>query len=355
MALLAGTALIAAACGSDDDSGSGDTTAATEAPGTEAPSSEAPPAARRPAPVARRPPSGHDVTIDINPDAVWDDGTPITSADFECTWQATLNTPGSSRTVGYDKITSIDAGDSDRQVVVVVLRGRTRRTRTCSERDASRPTPSPTATTSPADLRDSDPVLGPSVEDRVVEPDQLILVPNENYWGEEDKPIADPGRHGAEGRQRHRDRLAEVRRGRLHLPAGLRRHHRRARTTRTSSSRPGYGTNYEGLYFQQLDGPFADDDFRQAFAKSIDRDADPASIYDPIFPGCRAAAAAACGCRRSARGATTRQLRRTAYDPAGAEALLDRRRLGEGRRRLLGQGRRRPRDPLDGQHRQQAP
>ena len=48
---------------------------------------------------------------------------------------------------------------------------------------------------------------------------------------------------------------------------------------------PGYGTNYEGLYFQQLDGPFADDDFRQGFFKSIDREFILANIYDPIFPG----------------------------------------------------------------------
>ena len=31
---------------------------------------------------------------------------------------------------------------------------------------------------------------------------------------------------------------------------------------------PGYGTNYEGLYFQQRDGPFADPDFRAAFSMS---------------------------------------------------------------------------------------
>ena len=29
------------------------------------------------------------VTIDINPDAVWDDGTPITVADFECSYLPT--------------------------------------------------------------------------------------------------------------------------------------------------------------------------------------------------------------------------------------------------------------------------
>ena len=104
MALLAGTALIAAACGSDDDSGSGDTTAATEAPSSEAPSSEAPSSepAGSDAPASD---AAMTLTININPDAVWDDGTPITSKDFECSWQAALNTPGSIATSGYDKIT----------------------------------------------------------------------------------------------------------------------------------------------------------------------------------------------------------------------------------------------------------
>ena len=58
------------------------------------------------------------LTMNINPDAVWDDGTPITVADFKCTSDSILNTPGSLSTVGYDKITSIEQGDSDKQVIV---------------------------------------------------------------------------------------------------------------------------------------------------------------------------------------------------------------------------------------------
>ena len=45
------------------------------------------------------------ITYEINPKAVWDDGSPITVADFECSWQAALKTPGSIGTVGYDQIT----------------------------------------------------------------------------------------------------------------------------------------------------------------------------------------------------------------------------------------------------------
>ena len=58
------------------------------------------------------------LTININPKAVWDDGSPITFTDFKCNVDAIFNTPGSLSTVGYDKITSIEQGDSDHQVVV---------------------------------------------------------------------------------------------------------------------------------------------------------------------------------------------------------------------------------------------
>ena len=43
----------------------------------------------------------------------WNDGSPMSWEDFECTWQANLNTPGSLDTTGWDKITSVAAGDSE--------------------------------------------------------------------------------------------------------------------------------------------------------------------------------------------------------------------------------------------------
>lgn len=51
--------------------------------------------------------AGMTITYDIAPEAVWDDGTPITVADFKATWEATLNTPGSLSTSGYDQITAV--------------------------------------------------------------------------------------------------------------------------------------------------------------------------------------------------------------------------------------------------------
>ncbi len=52
---------------------------------------------------------------------------------------------------------------------------------------------------------------------------------------------------------------------------------------RTSSSTSSRGGDYEALYFQQLEGPFADDDFRAGVLKSIDRQALFDTIYAPIF------------------------------------------------------------------------
>src|SRR5207344_1377702 len=57
------------------------------------------------------------ITIKLNPKAVWDDGSPITSKDLDCTWKANLKTPGSLSTTGWDKITSIDTTDPATAVV----------------------------------------------------------------------------------------------------------------------------------------------------------------------------------------------------------------------------------------------
>jgi peptide/nickel transport system substrate-binding protein len=51
------------------------------------------------------------VTYRIDPRAVWDDGTPITSNDFRFTWKAFVNTFGAYDATGYQHIASIDTRD----------------------------------------------------------------------------------------------------------------------------------------------------------------------------------------------------------------------------------------------------
>ncbi|NUP49340.1 MAG: ABC transporter family substrate-binding protein [Catenulispora sp.] len=61
------------------------------------------------------------VTLELNPQAVWSDGTPVSEADFEAQWKA-LN--GSNQafqiagTAGYDQIADIKAGKDAKEVVI---------------------------------------------------------------------------------------------------------------------------------------------------------------------------------------------------------------------------------------------
>jgi peptide/nickel transport system substrate-binding protein len=61
------------------------------------------------------------VTYDINPDAAWSDGTPITAADLIAQWQALNGTNPAyniSSSNGYDQIASVEQGESEKQAVV---------------------------------------------------------------------------------------------------------------------------------------------------------------------------------------------------------------------------------------------
>jgi peptide/nickel transport system substrate-binding protein len=57
------------------------------------------------------------ITYKLDPAAVWDDGTAITSADVEFTWQARLKTTGTLSKVGYEKIQGVDTSDPTTAVV----------------------------------------------------------------------------------------------------------------------------------------------------------------------------------------------------------------------------------------------
>jgi peptide/nickel transport system substrate-binding protein len=57
------------------------------------------------------------LTFKISDKAVWEDGSPITSKDFDFTNKAILNTTGAYTTVGYDQIDSIDTTDPKSAVI----------------------------------------------------------------------------------------------------------------------------------------------------------------------------------------------------------------------------------------------
>ncbi len=293
VALVAGLALVAAACGGDDDDDTADTgapsteaaaegtdTTTADTAGSETTTADTAETDTTEADTAGTTPAGEGgamtVTLQLNPDAVWDDGTPITIADLQCTLDAVMNTPGSLTQEGYNKITSLEEGATDGEVVMSfgepyaayknLFNFLLKADFFTDCMDVS------------ADLGQEVPFSGRPYKIESWSLDQEVLVANEAYWG--DAPVT--------------ERVVMVPRDETALLSGevdfiFPQAFTGLSDTLDSdpdiSYTPGYGTNYEGLYFQQLDGPFADDDFRQAFAKSINRDDILASIYDPIFPG----------------------------------------------------------------------
>ena len=135
-AIAVGLSLIAAACGDDDDDGGEATTAETEAPApttaeatedtaeeTVAPETTeaeatATTAATTEETSAPAEAAAMTVTYTLSDTAVWSDGSPMSWEDFECTWLASINTPESITTTGYDQISSVTAGATEKEVVV---------------------------------------------------------------------------------------------------------------------------------------------------------------------------------------------------------------------------------------------
>ncbi len=292
-ALAFGFAFIAVSCGSDSKS-SDATTGATE--GTTAAATETTAAAPETTAGGAETTAGAGggaamtLTMNINPKAVWDDGSPISFADFKCTVDATLKTPGSLSTTGYDKITSIEQGTDDHQVVVkfsevyapyktlFINLIKADAVKDCN--DVS------------AEFADNIPFSGQPYKIDSWSLDQLVLSKNAKYFGTDagkvDKivmvPKADSDTEIASLVSGESDFIFPQ------AYAGI----TDALNDPNIKSTPGYGTNYEGLYFQEDTNctpdetrscAFKDADFRHAFAKSIDRNLILANIYDPIFPG----------------------------------------------------------------------
>jgi peptide/nickel transport system substrate-binding protein len=310
-ASLFAVSMIVAACGGDDADDS-----AAEEPAAEA---VAYPSLAECADVTYdytyTPPAsaGMTVTYDIAPAAVWEDGSAITAADFAATWQAALNTPGSISTSGWDQIDSVEAGSSDKQVVVEfksvygpykgLFGGLIKAASVENTSDIS------------ADFADYIGFSGRPWKMKSWSPSQVVYVPNDKYWGDDKAvtkelvmvPLADQDTE-----------VAAIKAGEIDFAypqfyGGI----EDAYADPNIALKKEFGGDYEALYFQAKCGPFANPIFREAFSKSIDREALFQQIYvplggesplecGPIIPG------PYCNGDEFAGG----------YDPAAAEALL---------------------------------
>ncbi|MGH3689942.1 MAG: peptide ABC transporter substrate-binding protein [Microbacterium sp.] len=128
------------------------------------------------------------ITYSINPDAVWSDGEPITSADFEYTALQIRDGDDIFDKTGYDRIASIDA--SDPQTVVVTLSSAYAGWRTLFSVYGLMPAHLLDGKDRSALMSDGyDFSGGPWKIEKWTRGTSVTLVPNENYWGE--KPHLD--------------------------------------------------------------------------------------------------------------------------------------------------------------------
>jgi peptide/nickel transport system substrate-binding protein len=294
VALAASLSLIAiAACGDDDDGGSAETTAAagtseTSAAETTTASGDATETTEGTGTTDAGGAAPADdvamtLTIELSPEAVWEDGSPITWEDLQCTWQATLNTPGSILTAGYDQIVSVERGKDDKEVVVS-LKSTYGPYKTLFS-PAAGPIIKKAAVQDcmdiSAEFSTELPFSGRSVMLDTWSEGQSTFVPNPNYWGDDkmtvDQIVFVP--------QTDTDtELASIKAGQVDYI-----YPQFSDALSAVIGDPNIkldvknGGDYEGIYFQQASGPLSDPDFRKALAMSIDRQALFDQIYGPIF------------------------------------------------------------------------
>ncbi|PQZ50883.1 MULTISPECIES: ABC transporter substrate-binding protein [unclassified Microbacterium] len=128
------------------------------------------------------------ITYSINPDAVWSDGEPITSADFEYTALQIRDGDDIFDKTGYDRITAIDA--SDPKTVVVTLSSAYAGWRTLFSVYGLMPAHLLDGKDRSALMSDGyDFSGGPWKIEKWTRGTSVTLVPNEKYWGE--KPHLD--------------------------------------------------------------------------------------------------------------------------------------------------------------------
>ncbi len=311
-ALAVGLSLVIAACGSDSSS---DTTAAPETTAG-GDTTMAPDTTQGSDTTGGGDTAAMKITYDIADAAVWDDGSPIVADDFICTYDAIMNTTGSLSTVGYDQILDITQGDSDKQVVATfktvyapyrgLFSGLIKHDAVADCNDVS------------GDFQTDFPFSNRPYKLQSWDENQLVMVPNENYWGD-DKAIVQKVVMVPKADQeteissllasevdfiypQYSPETADAVAGDPNVKVSIQ-----------------FGGDYEALYFQQQSGPFADPIFRQAFAQSIDVEALFQQIYAPIVDGAKPLT---CGPIVPGRYCDETTFQNT-YDPEGAAKLLE--------------------------------
>jgi peptide/nickel transport system substrate-binding protein len=225
------------------------------------------------------------ITYHLNPDAKWDDGTPITSADVQFSWRAYLDSTGSLSTTGYDKVSKIDTPDPQTAVLHFtqtyndwpdVLGGFSG---VILEKSKF-----PGGTNVGKEMQQTIGFSGGPWKLQSFSKDKEVLVRNDTYWDKDRLPKLDSvtfvpltdttqevqaiktGQVAAIYPQPAPDNVPQLQGGGL-------------------KSTFGTTTQYESIWFNEKPGkPFADPNVREAFTFAFDRQLFLNDIVKPFYP-----------------------------------------------------------------------
>jgi peptide/nickel transport system substrate-binding protein len=225
------------------------------------------------------------ITYKIKPEAVWDDGSQITSEDVKFTWDAIMKTTGTIGTTGYDQIKTIDT--SDPKTVVITFKdvysdwqdlfGGNNANGVILKKAAFK---SPNVA---KEMQTSYPFSGGPWKLQSYSQQQTVLVRNDKYWVKDHIPLLDQVTFVP-----RTDQSTEM--NSLLTGEALAAYPQPSRGITKQLKAPGMkyesgtGSSYEGLWMNNDAFPFNDKTAREAFAYAIDRQGVIDAIYKADFP-----------------------------------------------------------------------
>lgn len=218
------------------------------------------------------------VTIDLNPQAKWNDGTPITWKDYQGTWKANNgdNTKfNSASTDGWNQIKSIERGTSDAQVVVTFKTSYPDWSTNFTTVLPAAVTASPDAFNKGWAKFNNDYGAGPYIIKSVDQAQQVVtLAQNPNWWGDKGKldtisfRALDPSAAASAFANNELDVLSGIIDGQQYSQAA---------TRSDADLRRAGSLQWRHYTFNTQSGALSDLNVRQAIVKAIDRQAVAAS------------------------------------------------------------------------------
>jgi peptide/nickel transport system substrate-binding protein len=222
------------------------------------------------------------VTYDLNPRAVWSDGTPLTAADLVAQWRALNGSDPAYHVVstsGYEAIATVEPGRDDRQAVVTFAHPFT------DWRELFNPlypastnrdptvfntgwTQQPQVTAGPFQLQ---------AVDRTAQ--TITVTPNPRWWG--DRPLLDRIVFRVLDSDAQIDALVNSELDFIDVGPDVNKL-QRAQGTPNIAVRRASGPNFRHITFNGTSPVLSDVNVRQALAKAIDRQTIATALIGPI-------------------------------------------------------------------------